>query len=78
MSLGWCNFSHYMAEIFDLPRIGFEQNNGIDRILWRIVLVSHGMLSLSPALGSGACRVGINPLVFPCPDGSALPVGCGH
>src|SRR5205807_10364728 len=52
-------------QIFDLPMIGFEQSNGIDRVWQLIVPVSHGMLSLSPALGSGACRVGVNPLVFP-------------
>jgi hypothetical protein len=45
--------------------IGFEQSNGIDRVLWLLIPVSHGMLSLSPGLGSGACRVGVNPLVFP-------------
>jgi hypothetical protein len=50
-------------EIFDLPMIGFEQSNGIDRV-WRfIVPVSHGMLSLSPALGSGECRVGVGILL---------------
>ena len=46
-------------EIFDLPMIGFEQRNGIDRVLRRITPVYHGMLSLSPAMGSGACRVGV-------------------
>ena len=37
-------------QIFDLPMIGFEQSNGIGRV-WRLIIpVSHGMLSLSPAL----------------------------
>jgi hypothetical protein len=37
-------------QIFDLPMIGFEQRNGIDRV-WRLIVpVCHGMLSLSPAL----------------------------
>jgi hypothetical protein len=33
------------TEIFDLPMIGFEQRNGINRILRLIVPVSHVMLS---------------------------------
>ena len=33
-------------EIFDLPMIGFEQSNGIARVLWLLVPVYHGMLSL--------------------------------
>jgi hypothetical protein len=50
-------------EIFDLSMIGFEQRNGIDRVLRLITLVSHGMLSLSPAMGSGECRVGVGILL---------------
>jgi hypothetical protein len=46
-------------KIFDLSMISFEQRNGIDRILRLIVPVCHGIPSLSPALGSGACRVGV-------------------
>src|SRR5437763_1035586 len=33
-------------EIFDLPMIGFEQRNGIDRVGRLLVPASHGMLSL--------------------------------
>jgi hypothetical protein len=50
-------------EIFDLPMIGFEQRNGIDRILRLIAPVYHGILSLSLAMGSGECRVGIGILL---------------
>jgi hypothetical protein len=39
--------------------IGFEQSNGIGRVLRLIVPVCHGIFSLSPAMGSGACRVGV-------------------
>jgi hypothetical protein len=46
-------------EIFDFPMIGFEQSNGIGRVLRLIVPVCHGIFSLSPAMGSGACRVGV-------------------
>jgi hypothetical protein len=51
-------------QIFDFPMIGFEQGNGISRV-WRLIIpVYHGIVSLSPAMGSGACRVGIGiPLV---------------
>jgi len=50
-------------QIFDFPMIGFKQGNGINRVLRRIILVYHGMLSLSPALGSGACRVEVGRLL---------------
>jgi hypothetical protein len=50
-------------EIFDLPMIGFKQGDGIDRVLRLIAPVYHGMLSLSPALGSGTRRVGVGMLL---------------
>jgi hypothetical protein len=37
-------------EIFDLPMIGFEQGNGLNRVLRLIVPVCHGIFSLSPAM----------------------------
>jgi hypothetical protein len=33
-------------EIFDLPMIGFEQGDGIDRVLRLIAPVCHGIFSL--------------------------------
>jgi hypothetical protein len=37
-------------KIFDLSMIGFEQSNGVNRVLRLIVPVCHGMFSLSPAM----------------------------